>query len=163
MGETTTEGDRLRIRPAKAFDLAACAEIFLAARRRAKPHVPPDRFAAEDFTHAITDLELRIAERHGAVVGFAGYDPITREIDLLFVSPEEQGRGAGALLLAEVGRLLGPGAYLRCEAHNAQVRAFYRAQGWVESRESWGQVEFTRPEAPRMPFPGLLGVPLFAL
>ena len=121
--------------------------------------MPAERFAFEDFTLAITDLDLIVAERAGRIVGFAGYDLLGGEIDLLFVSPEEQGRGVGALLLAEAAGRLGPRAHLRCDAANTSVRAFYRAQGWVERGQSWGQVEFVRPY-PLFPFPAMLGMPV---
>lgn len=159
----TAESDRLRFRSARPNDYAACAEIFLAARKLANPGVPPDRFAIEDYNLSIDDLEVLVAERGGLVVGFVGLDRARRELSHLFVSPIEQGRGVGALLLAEAGRILGPGAHLLCDAQNLPVREFYRAQGWVEARESWGFIEFVRPDAGRLPFPASLGSPLFAV
>ncbi|MCF4166054.1 GNAT family N-acetyltransferase [Zavarzinia compransoris] len=150
----------LRARTVEAGDIWACAEIFLDARRRAKPHVPADRFAFEDFSLATADLDLIVAERGGDIVGFAGFDPPANEIDLLFVAPAAQGRGVGALLLAEATRRLRPGAHLRCEASNGAVRAFYRAQGWVELGESWGEVEFIRPNPSLLPFRAILAAPL---
>jgi len=160
---TMAEGDRLRFRPARPADHGACAEIFLAARMRANPDIPADRFAIEDFNLSTDDLEILVAERGGLVVGFVGLDRAQRELSHLFVSPLEQGRGVGALLLAEAGRILGPGAHLLCDAQNTSVREFYRAQGWVEARESWGFIEFVRPDAGRLPFPASLGSPLFAV
>lgn len=163
MGMTLAEGDRLRFRPAQSDDLAICAEIFLAARMRANPDVPADRFSIDDFDHATADQEILVAERGAAVVGFVSLDRERNELSHLFVSPREQGRGVGALLLAQAGRLLGPGAHLQCDAHNTSVRDFYRAQGWVEAKVSWGFVEFVKPEAGRLPFPASLGSPLFAV
>ncbi len=160
---TAAEGDRLRFRPARSDDFGACAEIFLAARMMANPEVPPDRFAIEDFSLSTADLEIMVAERGRRVVGFVSLDRERLELDHLFVSPQEQGRGVGALLLAEAGRILGPGARLLCDAQNTAVRAFYRAQGWLEARESWGFVEFVRPGAGRLPFPASLGSPFFAV
>lgn len=157
------EGDRLRVRPMLAAEAEACAGIFVAARRRARPDVPAERFSAEDFDLAAAGLEIIIVEHQGLVAGFAGFNRRQRELELLFVSPEAQGLGAGALLLAESGRLLGAGAHLRCDARNTTGRAFYRAQGWVETGESWGRIQFTRPDPMTALFPSLLGMPLFAL
>ncbi|MCW0181762.1 MAG: GNAT family N-acetyltransferase [Zavarzinia sp.] len=157
------EGGRLRVRPMCPAEARACADIFVAARRRARPDVPADRFSTEDFDLATAGLEILIVEHQGLVAGFAGLDRHHRELELLFVSPEAQGRGAGALLLAESGRILGLGAHLRCDARNTSGRAFYRAQGWVETGESWGRIQFTRPDPIMALFPSLLGVPLFAL
>lgn len=157
------EDASLRVRPMKAADAPVCAEIFVAARRRARPDLPADRFSTEDFDHAASGLEIIVVDLRTEIAGFACIDRAQRELALLFISPSAQGRGAGALLLAEAGRILGPGAHLCCDAQNLSGRAFYRAQGWVESGESWGRVHFTRP-GPMVPlFPALLGVPLFAL
>ncbi|MFA5120321.1 GNAT family N-acetyltransferase [Zavarzinia sp.] len=157
------ETDELRLRAVEPGDEAACAEIFVTARRRARPDLPAERFSLEDYSVATADLDLIVAERGGRVHGFVAFSRLEREVELLFVAPEAQGCGTGALLLAAAARRLGSGAHLLCDLNNVGGRAFYRAQGWVETRVVWGRVEFIRPEAAALPFPAMLGMPIFAL
>jgi putative acetyltransferase len=69
---------------------------------------------------------LRVAEDGGLILGFCLMTD--GHIDMLFVAPEAQGRGAGRALLAEAQAR--GGRSLECFADNRSARAFYERHGW---------------------------------
>ena len=80
-----------------------------------------------------------VADRDGAVIGFARADERTGEVAYLYVDPAEQGRGTGRLLLGHVlDRLRAAGhrrAVLRTEERNTGPRQFYERGGWRPTGE----------------------------
>jgi len=78
-----------------------------------------------------------VAERRGAVVGYAGLAVVhDADVQTLAVAPEEQGRGLGrrllADLLAEADRRHAPAVLLEVRADNAPARALYASAGFAE-------------------------------
>jgi GNAT superfamily N-acetyltransferase len=83
---------------------------------------------------------VRVAERDGAVVGFAAVDPAARELEMLFVDPAAIGTGAGRALLRDAlaaAREAGL-AELVIES-DPDAEPFYRSQGAepAGTRTSW--------------------------
>ena len=83
---------------------------------------------------------VRVAERDGAVVGFAAVDPEARELEFLFVDPVAIGTGAGSALLRDAlaeARMAGLGELLIESDPDAEP--FYRSQGAepAGTRTSW--------------------------
>lgn len=114
----------LRIRPAAPADSAALARIQVDSFRSAYAGILPDAYLQQfsyaeqtddwrDLLTAATDDVLLVAERAGAVVGYAlgragvseppGYDG---ELVALHVHRDQQQRGIGRKLIAAVGRAL---------------------------------------------------------
>jgi putative acetyltransferase len=54
------------------------------------------------FVDALGPFEMVVAEREGHVIGFAQLDPADGRVRALFVDADQQGRGVGGALIAEV-------------------------------------------------------------
>ena len=157
---TTVDAADLVLRPAAAGDLAAVAEVLLASRAAAAATLamPPLPHPAE-HTRAATlalDLddgrELWLAERGGAVVGFAELKGAW--LDDLYVHPAHVRTGVGAALLACVTSLRPDGFGLWCFASNAPARAFYAAAGCVELESTDGSANAEGEPDVRIMWPG---------
>jgi ribosomal-protein-alanine N-acetyltransferase len=93
-----------------------------------------------------------VAERDGVVVGYAGL-AVTGDADVqtLAVSPREQGRGLGRLLLAdlleEAGRRHAPAVLLEVRADNTAAQALYASAGFSEIARRRGYYDGGRVDA----------------
>lgn len=132
----------MRVRTAGAGDLPALREVYRRASLSnegdapallANPHfleLPEDHVRA-GRTRVATDDD-------GAVVGFAtavGSGPV-RELDDLFVDPDRQRRGVGALLVADAVALLRADGAERLEVvANPHASHFYAAVGFERDGE----------------------------
>lgn len=137
-------GPDLSVRPGGTDDLAAVAEVFLAARHAAVPAMPAPVHsddAVRSYVAALqlgggSERELWVAERVGAVVGFA----IVRAdwLDDLYVRPDAQADGVGSALL-DVVKAVHPGGFgLWVFESNLAARGFYRRHGLVEQETTDG-------------------------
>ena len=122
----------VRVRPARPEDAAACADIFIAARRTWHWH---PRESDDDLAEESKGERLWVAEdHHAAVIGFAS---VWVEMDLwflhhLFVHPDRQGQGVGAAILGEVLRCAGPlPVELKTSTQNVDAERFYKKNGFV--------------------------------
>jgi len=130
-------------RPARAGEEAELTELAI----RSKGHWGHDAAFLERARPELTvrpeHLErwiVRVAERDGAVVGFAAVDPEARELEMLFVDPGAIGTGAGGALLRDAlaaAREAGLDALLIESDPDAEP--FYRSQGAqpAGTRTSW--------------------------
>lgn len=87
------------------------------------------------WTARAMQVEMWLAERDGALVGFAGVaDDL---LDLLFVHPDHMGQGVGGRLHDQVVmRARSNGlSRLRTEASHV-ARPFFEARGWETIREN---------------------------
>jgi GNAT superfamily N-acetyltransferase len=83
---------------------------------------------------------VRVAERDGAVVGFAAVDPGARELEMLFVEPSAIGTGAGRALLKDaLARARESGLAELVIESDPDAEPFYRSQGAEPcgTRTSW--------------------------
>lgn len=131
------------IRSGKAGDGEALASIFCAAimQSAASHYTPEQRWAwssgltAATFESRIGLLEFRIAETEaGEPVGFAALNPMTTELDYLYVHPAMSGRGVATMLfnnLLDRARELGLKSMYVIGSLNAA--AFYKAVGFIET------------------------------
>jgi putative acetyltransferase len=122
----------ITVRPARPGDIEPTALVALAAYRQAfagilSPAALAARSAAgfaERFRAALD--RLIVAEQDG----IAGFLLMTdRHIDMLFVTPDRQGKGIGLALL-RAAEATGARS-LECFARNTGARAFYERAGWV--------------------------------
>jgi N-acetylglutamate synthase-like GNAT family acetyltransferase len=73
---------------------------------------------------------VRVAERDGAVVGFAAVDPEARELEMLFVEPDAIGSGVGRALLQDaLTRAREAGLEHLLIESDPDAEPFYRSQG----------------------------------
>jgi GNAT superfamily N-acetyltransferase len=73
---------------------------------------------------------VRVAERDGAVVGFAAVDAEAQELEMLFVEPSAIGTGAGRALLQDaLARARGAGLASLVIESDPDAEPFYRSQG----------------------------------
>jgi GNAT superfamily N-acetyltransferase len=102
----------LLIRPARASDLPAIYDLFYEIEVGDDPDVPPRPAMLPDYPHLLAHGELTVAERGGAIIGFAGVARRgeTAFLSDLFVHPDRQSGKVGARLLRHafaphIGRL----------------------------------------------------------
>lgn len=132
----------VRIRPARADDLEALAELHHAIWLQAQwqlvglPREARDLGWYREVIRPTLD-RTRVAERHGAPVGYVTC--LDDLLDDIWVAPWAQGERVGALLLRageEIIRAAGfAEARLECVAANQGARRFYERHGWSLARE----------------------------
>lgn len=141
--------DDLVIRPGEPADLPAVAEVFLAARLAAIPHMSAPGHTREEIVAFWTGIDLTSGERElwvaEDVSGVVGFAEVKGEwLDDLYVHPGAQGRGVGSALL-EVVKAVRPGGFgLWVFASNLPARAFYAAHGCVEHETTDGSANEER-------------------
>jgi putative acetyltransferase len=126
----------LIVRPATPADIAALADIGVAAYRLAFLGIIGENGLAM-FTHAYFCERfahewpaLAVAEQDRAILGFAEARDGT--LDMLFIAPACLRSGVGRLLLADAEKR---GAVrLECFRDNAGARSFYERHGWSAAR-----------------------------
>jgi GNAT superfamily N-acetyltransferase len=147
--------DGLLIRAAVPADAAQIARVHVASWRAAYRGLLPDRYLerlSEDertptwrrrIDGRRPDEVVLVAERGGAIVGFASAGP-TRdrdadprsvgEIYAVYLAPEEWGRGAGRKLLERAVAALRDAGFAHAGLWvletNAHARGFYEHLGW---------------------------------
>jgi N-acetylglutamate synthase-like GNAT family acetyltransferase len=147
------EPDFMTIRPAAGADRGALEEL----QRRSSMHHPmyraqlaahPD--AIELPAEQIAAGHVRIAEQHGAIVGFAVLlerSGDACELDGLFVEPDRMRSGIGGRLVDDAKRLARERGATRIDVvANPQAVAFYTAVGFQPA----GQAQTRFGPAPRM-------------
>jgi len=86
--------------------------------------------------------EITLARRDGALLGFIALDIDGAMLDQLFLAPEVLRQGLGARLFALAPARMPGGFSLYTPSVNRRARAFYIAQGMVETGEAkhpvWG-------------------------
>jgi GNAT superfamily N-acetyltransferase len=133
----------LAIRPARPGEEGALSDLAL----RSKGHWGHDAAFLERARPELTvhagQLErwiVRVAERDGAVVGFAAVDPAARELEMLFVDPAAIGTGAGRALLHDaLAQARAAGLAELVIESDPDAEPFYRSQGAepAGTRTSW--------------------------
>ena len=72
---------------------------------------------------------LEVATINGRIVGFIATKPTHKTLDQLFVSPEAQACGVGAILLDRAKQQLAPSFTLRTPVTNVAGQRFYERHG----------------------------------
>jgi ribosomal-protein-alanine N-acetyltransferase len=132
----------VRIRPARADDLEALAELHHAIWLESHAGfvgLPTSARGVAWYREVIAPTLDRtlVAERDGTPVGYVTW--LDALLDDIWVAPWAQGQGTGALLLRageETIRANGhEEARLECVAANRGARRFYERHGWALFRE----------------------------
>ena len=127
----------IRIAPARPEDAAACARI-MSDWIDETPWIPRVHTRAEDrgfLEHLIGRGWVSVAWRGDAIAGFIARDG--SEIHALYVAGPQRGRGVGKALL-DAARAARPELDLWTFQANTRARAFYRREGFHETRRSDG-------------------------
>jgi putative acetyltransferase len=132
----------VRIRPARAEDLDALAELHHAIwldTHAAIAELSPEGRDVRWYREVIAPTLDRtlVAERDGAPIGYVTW--LDELLDDIWMAPRAQGQGTGALLLRAGEEAIGANGHaearLECVAANAGARRFYERHGWRFSRE----------------------------
>jgi len=133
----------LSLRPADRADLPAVASVHLAARAASEeagtmpPGVhPPGDVRAWVAGWDLTTYDVWLAEVDAVTVGYARFTATW--LDDLYVLPDRQREGVGAMLL-DLVKAQRPGGFgLWVFESNTPARAFYRRHGLVERERTDG-------------------------
>ncbi|GAB4170436.1 MAG: GNAT family N-acetyltransferase [Thalassobaculales bacterium] len=121
------------LRPALPADAIPLADIMVASRRAAMPWLAEPHSPAEAREwmagSVLPHLAVRVAEVAGAMAGFAAWGH--GWLHHLYITPERQGQGAGAALLAAAMAANPEGLRLWAFQRNARARGFYERRGFV--------------------------------
>ena len=133
----------VEVRRATAGDAQAIGVVFGAAVRAGWPYlgelVHKPMFAPEYWDqlvadHAPPNVLLVATDRAGRVLGYAAAHPEDGEMFLLFVHPEDAGRGVGRMLLSAAHYALSAAgcreAYLFTHEQNERALAVYAKAGY---------------------------------
>jgi GNAT superfamily N-acetyltransferase len=123
------------LRQARAEDLAACAEVFLAGYRQAFPSHPPDYYVPQRYYESIVGEDQWVAAVGYEIIAVLSIYWPENFVHSLYVLPEHQGRGIGRRLLATVLCRAKGVCELKCDRANARAIRFYRKLGWREVGE----------------------------
>ncbi len=133
--------EELLLRPGTASDLGQVAEVLVASRRAAYPAMPPFVHPEAEVRAGVAGWDLSavglwVAERDGAVVGFAALT--STWLDHLYVDPRHAGQGIGSALLGLAQSLRPAGIGLWVFVSNLGARRFYERHGFTEVRRTDG-------------------------
>jgi putative acetyltransferase len=129
----------LSIRVAVDDDATAIWRVHSAAiRETCAGHYPPgviaawvERLKPESYRGVLRRGGVVIAEDNARVVGFGQIDLPNGEIQAVYVSPDVQGQGVGAALLAHLEELAGRQGMSRVTLKaTINAECFYAAHGW---------------------------------
>jgi len=133
----------LTIRRAEADDAQAIGSVFDAAVREgwkymgelaARPMFPPEEWDAEVAKHAPPNAMLVAVDEADRLTGFAAVHPAEGEMFLLFVHPDNAGRGVGRALLEAAHAVLRSAGcrevFLYTHEQNERAIAVYEAAGY---------------------------------
>jgi GNAT superfamily N-acetyltransferase len=124
----------LTLRAVTTADGAQVAEIYLASRHAAMPWLASphtdDEIRWWHINVLVPRATLAVAERDGAVVGFA--DPADGWLHALYVTPSAQGAGVGSALFEYSMALQPAGFDLWVFVRNTRALDFYARYGCVE-------------------------------
>jgi ribosomal protein S18 acetylase RimI-like enzyme len=121
---------RFTLRPFRPSDADACARVFQAAWRVARPDLPRS-IDRDTFQRETAGERIVVAvDARREVVGFAALDEGEAFVHHLFVDPRFHRRGVGRTLLDEAARHAGRPLSLKCMVLNRRAMAFYRHIGW---------------------------------
>jgi ribosomal protein S18 acetylase RimI-like enzyme len=133
--------DAIVIRRANRSDAADVATVYIASRRAAAAFMPTVHTDAEIrawvVDYMVPQTETWVAEAAGRIVAILVLDGDMQDamqhtmIDQLYVSPTDQRRGIGGLLLAHARKLRPAGLRLYTFQSNAPARRFYEARGFI--------------------------------
>jgi chorismate mutase/GNAT superfamily N-acetyltransferase len=145
----------LVLRPGTPEDLPEIAELYIATRRDASPHMPPvvsdDEGVRAWFAEHGPQRELWVAE-DDQILGYAQLNDAW--LEALYVGPRRQGTGIGSTLLEVVKAQRPDGFGLWVFATNAPARGFYHRHGLVELEHTDGSANRERSPDVRMAWPG---------
>lgn len=134
----------MNIRRPVESDALACYATFVGAVLSTPKEISSDddkrvwidRLSVEMLEERLKTAECWIAEDDGLIAGFCAFIPALTELKSLYVHPEFQGRGVGALLMGacmERARELGiPQISLESSANAIQ---FYEKFGFVDLKQ----------------------------
>lgn len=121
------------LRPAKAEDADAIAEIHTTSRREAMPWLPvvhsDDETREWVATIVLPNQVVWVAASDGQVVGYVTLDGA--ELNDLYVRPGMQGKGAGSALLAKAMELSPGELLLWTFQRNRKARRFYERRAFI--------------------------------
>jgi len=133
----------LTIRRAEADDAQAIGLVFDAAVREgwkymgelaARPMFPPEEWDAEVAKHAPPNAMLVAVDEADRLTGFAAVHTAEGEMFLLFVHPDNAGRGVGRALLEAAHEVLRSAGcrevFLYTHEQNERAIAVYEAAGY---------------------------------
>ena len=131
----------ITLRPAEEGDLPALVELGAAACLSSIDKLPEFRHRAAEMGAAFAgflpaDLpRILVLETADAIAGFVSPDHTTGEITDLWVAPDSQKRGFGAILLAAAEAAVRQAghacSWLTTHQRNADALRFYRANGYA--------------------------------
>jgi [ribosomal protein S18]-alanine N-acetyltransferase len=140
----------IRIRPARSDEIDVLAEIGIAAWRKGiKPLVPAEVAARVESGNPFVPFLLKhgaailVAEQEGIPIGLGACEDGGDTISDIWVSPAQEGKGAGSALVRALERQIGDRgfaeAFIEAAAGNARALGLYRNLGFVEH---WRRREF---------------------
>lgn len=136
----------MNLRRADLADAPAIAALMRTTFRVSLPFLPDLHSAAQDLayvsSHLIPDTTVWVAEINGVIAGYVACR--LDWIDHLYIHPDRQGQGIGAVLLAKAMEG-GEPRQLWTFQQNARARRFYEARGFraVEFTDGTGNAEKT--------------------
>jgi GNAT superfamily N-acetyltransferase len=134
------------LRPASGADAPAVTGVFLAARRAMTylPELHTGDQAARFFFGLVTAARVEVAERDGAVIGFAAVR--AGWLEHLNVLPAGQGAGVGSRLIEWAQQTFPAGLDLWVFQRNTGAHALYLRHGWRDVAFTDGDNEEGQPD-----------------
>ncbi|MFV0386347.1 GNAT family N-acetyltransferase [Paracoccus sp. (in: a-proteobacteria)] len=120
------------IRSATVADLPACAAIinaYIDATGWLPRAQAPEYIAAAFSPDLLTSRYVLVADRDGEIAGYASFDPKTRSLPALYLSPAARGKGIGKKLLDAVKAGAADGFTLTVWKANRDALRFYLREG----------------------------------
>jgi putative acetyltransferase len=143
----------MEIRPARADEIDALASLYYRCRNE-MAYLPP---MPETDTRFVADRmrehdEIWVAESDGRVLGFLALEHsrtlVAEVLERLYVEPDAQGHGVGALLLEKAKELRPGGLHLWVFQKNEGARRFYERRGFQLVKLTDGEANMERePDA----------------